>query len=97
MNISGEEGIGLLLAGLLWPFLFQSLGKLGLRDKAAQFAAIGFCYVIAAIVHFWSSHTLTPDAVLLAGSPVATLALVIYRQVIKGDGDVVGVVRPPAP
>jgi len=77
------EAIVLFLAGLIWPVVFQAIGRLGLHDRPAQWVAVGFCFVMAAVAHALSGADLSPEGIINAGSPVALLSLVVYRQVIK--------------
>ena len=77
------ETLALFAAGIIWPFVFQSLGKFGLDNRVAQLAAIAVAFGLGALAHIATGGSITLDGIMQAGSPVVAVSLIVYRQVIK--------------
>lgn len=86
------DQVAIYLAGIIWPIVFQSLGRFKLQDRAAQWAAVLVCYVVAFVAYYVANgQTPTWQNVLANGSTMALIAQVVWRQAIKPT------LPPPSP
>lgn len=78
------ETLALLIAGIIWPFIFQWLGKFGLQDQLAQWGAVITSVIIAVIAQMIiNPGSFTPEGVITNGVAVFGVATIVYRQCIK--------------
>jgi len=81
----GTDQVAVILAGLVWPFVFRLTQRWhGLQDRGAQWAAVVVCYVVAVVAVLGTAgQPVTAQLVLQDGSIMATVAALVYRQVVK--------------
>lgn len=77
------EALALLVAGIIWPLIFQGIRKVGLQDRAAQWVAVVCALIIGALAHIMTGGQTDPQSMIESGSVVVAISLVVYRQVIK--------------
>lgn len=77
------DQISVIIAGVAWPIVFEILGKLGLANRGAQWAAVILSYVIAAVVIVATGGTVSATSLLANGSELAIIAQLVYRQALK--------------
>jgi len=79
------ETLAVFLAGLLASPFFEVLRRLGLHvtDRPAQWLAVAFATALAWVAYALIGEPLGPQNFIEKASPVALIALMVYRQVLK--------------
>lgn len=78
------ESLAVLIAGVIWPFVFQLCRKFGFHDASAQWVAVATSVIVAWIAQFLvNPAALTPENVIKNGVAVFGVATIVYRQLIK--------------
>ncbi len=77
--------LAIFVVGIIWPYLFQAIGKLHLTGRSAQWAVTVSSFVIAGIVIVASGQTVNPGDIFSGGGILLATSQVVYRQLIKSE------------
>ncbi len=77
------DQLAVFVVGIIWPYLFQVLGKFHLAGRTAQWAVTVSSFVIAAVVIVVSGQKINPSDLLSGGGILLATSQVVYRQLIK--------------